>query len=303
MHYVENSHDTNDRLGWIDEDLFGFLSDLYERHLLNNTAVFLYSDHGARFGDKFNSPQRYIEERKPFVSLYLPDAYKRANAAKYANLVANKNQLVSPFDMHATVRDLTCMQPIEYDAAKMRQFEENADPKRHRSLSLLSAISPQRTCEDIGISDHFCACIRPWRRVSVKRSEIVAASQFVVASINQLTEPVRDRCLKLTLKATQMAEKLINQNNRTIFKIELTTSPNDAIYEVLVHRHEVASYEFKSPEFSIKNRNDISRIDAYGEQPHCVADFNNNPSFILDLRKFCFCKKNKSPQRRRGRVF
>jgi hypothetical protein len=44
MHYVENSHDHPDRLNWIDQDLYEFLSQGYEKdNIFNNTAIFLYS--------------------------------------------------------------------------------------------------------------------------------------------------------------------------------------------------------------------------------------------------------------------
>ena len=65
MHYVENSHDTNSRFTWIDNDLFSFLEKGHTEKLFENTAIFLFSDHGARFNDKRKSDTGYLEERLP----------------------------------------------------------------------------------------------------------------------------------------------------------------------------------------------------------------------------------------------
>lgn len=290
MHYVENSHDDNNRLNWADQDLFQFLSDGFKNNMFDNTAIFLFSDHGVRFTDKRGSSQRYLEERMPFFSIHLPESYKQRYPEKYENLKANLNLLTSPFDIYATVRDLTCLDSNSNN-------ENNTD----RSISLLDKISAQRKCEDIGISEHYCICVEPWKTLSKNSDTIVSASKFSVDSINSMTESVRNLCEVLTLKEIISAESLV-KNNKIVYKIEFITMPNKGIYEVLVHGgtvHENANFEFKSEFFNIKSRNEISRIDAYGSQPKCVSNFNENPEFILDLRKFCFCKKTA----KRGRRF
>jgi hypothetical protein len=96
-------------------------------------------------------------------------------------------------------------------------------------------------------------------------------------------------CVELSLKEIISAEVLKKSAN-LVYKIQLITKPNNGIYEALLYNRLMHGFEFKSTRFSISSRNEISRIDAYGEQPYCVADFASNPSYILDLRKFCFCK-------------
>jgi hypothetical protein len=93
-------------------DLYSFLSNGYNEGLFDNTAIFLYSDHGTRFSNKRSSKERYLEERLPFFAIYLPEEYKLNNPNKFNNLKINTNLLTSPFDIYATVRDLTCLNPI-----------------------------------------------------------------------------------------------------------------------------------------------------------------------------------------------
>jgi hypothetical protein len=70
MHYVENSHDTNERFNWVDSDLYKFLKTGYDERLFEDTAIFLFPDHGLRFVDKLTSNNRYLEERLPFFAVY-----------------------------------------------------------------------------------------------------------------------------------------------------------------------------------------------------------------------------------------
>ena len=79
-----------------------------------------------------------------------------------------------------------------------------------------------------------------------------------------------------------------------LYKIQLETLPNEGIYETLLSNEINQENEFNSDELSIHSRNDISRIDSYGEQPICINDFEKNPAELLDIRKFCFCKTLKT---------
>lgn len=284
MHYVENSHESNERFNWIDNDLYDFLKVGHYENLFENTAIFLFSDHGARFNDKRSSDTRYLEERLPFFAVYLPEEYRQSNPKKYENLQKNSKLLTSPFDIYATVRDLTCLDE-----------SISITNKRHRSLSLLEEISLERNCEDIGISEHYCTCEQNWMDVEVTDEKIRNAAQFTVQSVNQITALMRTLCLELFLKEIISAE-FLNKTNELVYKIQIVTKPNNGVYEALLFDSNKPEFEFSSDKFSIKSRNEISRIDAYGSQPYCVSNFANNPAHVLDLRKFCYCKpkiKNK----------
>ena len=284
MHYVENSHNTNGRFNWVDDDLYTFLKNGHKNNIFNNTAIFLFSDHGSRFTDKKTSKNRYLEERMPFFSIYLPESFKAQNQIKYTNLKENLNYLTSPFDIYATVRDLTGLEPLVDPKAK--------SPELQRSISLLNKISPERNCEHIGISDHFCICVKQWVDVDINNVNVSKAVEFTMQIINSFTNSMRHHCAKLSLRQVITAELLI-RNKFSIYKIQFITNPNRGVYETLLYNSfnkNFDTHEFKLNKFSIKSRHDISRIDGYGDQPKCIADFKSEPNFNLDLRKFCFCK-------------
>lgn len=140
MHYIENSHDGNQRAQQIDGDLVEFLRTNWRKDNFKNTAIFLYSDHGVRFGKERNAPQGYLEERQPFFSIYLPPEYRNANPGKMKSLKKNAQQLTSPFDIHETIRDVTCL----------------ASKRLKRAMSVLGEIPIERTCAQMGISLHYC---------------------------------------------------------------------------------------------------------------------------------------------------
>ena len=278
MHYVENSHDTNERFNWVDKDLHEFLNVGYTQGLFDNTAIFLFSDHGARFNNKKESDDRYLEERLPFFAVYLPNEFKEAHKDKYANLIKNSNLLTSPFDIHETIRDLSCLNE------KLKDTKND----KSRSISLLKRISPNRNCDHIGISNHYCTCVEDWKRANTSSKKIEMVANYTVSSINNITDGFRHLCAEFRLKEIISAEVLLKEN-LNLYRIQLITEPNNGTYEVIVHQGSMKNFEFKSTEFSIKSRNEISRIDAYGSQPNCVTNLTGTQFFFLDLRKFCYC--------------
>ena len=67
------------------------------------------------------------------------------------------------------------------------------------------------------------------------------------------------------------------------YQITLETSPSGALYEATVQvNKQLGTYNVQ--------RDDISRINVYGNQPFCVRD-----SFPA-LMKFCYCKGYKMPK-------
>jgi len=148
--------------------------------LFDNTALFLYSDHGPRFTDKRSRNNRYIEERLPFFAIYLPQWFKQKYPAKLNNLKVNSNLLTTPFDIYATIRELTCLKPLE----KNHDFPM-------RSISLLEKINLKRSCDSIPVSDHYCACVQNWISVKISDPKIKEAVLFAIQIINQITSSQR----------------------------------------------------------------------------------------------------------------
>lgn len=104
-HYIENSHDGNARAYQLDGDLRRFLENITTPgNGFDDTVIFLYSDHGARFATERLTPQGALEERMPFFAIRMPTWFKDAHPDEYDNLLKNTKKLITPFDIYATLR-------------------------------------------------------------------------------------------------------------------------------------------------------------------------------------------------------
>ena len=286
MHYIENSHDGNERANYLDNDLFNFLSENYKKKNFDQTAIILYSDHGSRFAEERWSPQGYLEERTPFFSIYLPKTYHEKFPNKIANLIKNSQQLTTPFDIYQTLRDIGCL-------------DVDKKPESIRSISLLDEIPVNRSCEQIGISLHYCICELDWTAQDVNDKFSIQAANFVVNHINEnLLKKATEYCLPLRLK-TIYSIKASRVKNSVYLKVNLMTSPNDANYEAMINYRKVNEVF----EFEIESSDQISRTNSYGAQPLCLDRAPPSKNFTVDLRKFCMCnqkiRKYKMPFKRR----
>lgn len=273
MHYIENSHDGNERVNYLDHDLMNFLAYNFESGYLNNTALFLYSDHGSRFGKDRWSNQGDLEERLPFVSLFLPESYAKKNPERFKNLRQNSQQLTTPFDIHETIRELSCT-------------KKKDRKKEIRSISLLDKIPLNRTCQTIGLSVHYCVCDQNWIFLDVTEKFSKQSAEYVVTYLNKELYKAKEYCLPLRLNKLNYVKKA-KIAGEVYFKINLVTVPNNAKYEALVKFNQIEK------KLHIKSPDSVSRLDAYGAQPKCLENVPTSKNLNVDLRKFCLCRPKK----------
>lgn len=284
----ELSHDDYNLVGYADTDLQNFLKSLHEEGILNNTLLMLMSDHGHRFASIRETQQGKQEERLPFFAIAVPSWLESKYPAAVQNLRTNGNRLTTPFDIYATL--LTVLNP------KVPKVGDVSS----RSISLFSEVPIERTCTNAGIEPHWCACLS-WAWVPLDDPIAKKASQAVIDLINELTEQQRQLCAKLILDKVTRAEKLQpnkallkfkknadkdgfvgdftdnTQISDIIYQIQFYTFPNHGIYEASV------KYNILKETFQVREE-EISRINMYGAQPHCIQDMYPN------LRKYCYCK-------------
>ena len=71
------THDNLNLLNLADEPCLQYLQEMEKMGALNNTALFFVSDHGIRFGDIRSTYVGMLEERLPYVILYLPPWFRK----------------------------------------------------------------------------------------------------------------------------------------------------------------------------------------------------------------------------------
>ena len=292
--HADISHDDQNTIGYVDDDFKSNLQVLEKENFLNNTLLIIFGDHGARFSDLRKTIQGKLEERLPFMSITLPEWFIEKYPDLHSNLVHNSKVLTTPFDVYATLRHLLSYPSYPSGITTGQSLFNKID-------------EDSRTCENAGVEEHWCPCLN-LEDISTDEPLIKKLADFVVTHMNSLIfqkYQLGKLCRKLVLKEINSAfrdmpsEKmqLFAESRRdsdcdscgllfgdkstntlvddTLYQLQFVTSPNEGFYE--------ASIKLKKGVPSLAG--DISRIDAYKDQPYCIAE-----KFPL-LRKYCYCSQ------------
>ncbi|GJQ83832.1 hypothetical protein Trydic_g5690 [Trypoxylus dichotomus] len=255
-----------------------FIARLHKKNLLNNTAFIFLSDHGMRWGDIRSTFQGRVEERLPFLHIYLPEWYRNDYPLTYSNLMWNARRLTTPFDLHRTLLDL--FDPYALTRQFLHERQENETVRR--DYSLFEAITPERTCENASISRHWCTC-QTSVKVDTNNTVILEAANFTVHYINRLLVGYDD-CVSLELDEvihahlrTHDKEIRTEDQSEEQYTLTLRTRPSEALFEVTVKRD--VSKDGRS---SYEIVGTISRINLYDI---CCS----SSSCVISSKEISFC--------------
>ncbi|CAB3245194.1 unnamed protein product [Arctia plantaginis] len=288
------THDNFNMISTADNATVNLLKTLVERRVLEDTLVMIMGDHGPRYANVRDTLQGKLEERLPLMGVLLPEKLKRKRPNIQAVLEENANALTTPHDIHATVLDVLDMKehnnPYKVEGADLP-----------RGLTLLEPIPRNRSCSEAGIEPHWCACLN-WHNVSETEPIYRKAVDAFIDYINSLTEEVRSECIVRTWTETkwvmrQVANKRVllfagakdadgyvgNFNAKVKYEsenyqIKVVVGPGRGVYEASM------KYLIKEDKFIINTR-DISRTNAYGEEPSCIS------AKLPILNPYCYCKE------------
>lgn len=283
------THDFLENSAAADEPYFTFLTKLSSTGSLNNTVLLFFSDHGLRFGKVRNSFVGRLEERLPFMYIVFPPWFKNKYPFLINNLKTNARRLTTPFDIYETLVDILHF--------KDRSYYSRTPVSNKRGISLLSEIPENRTCEDASILPHWCTCAHHIKLSPIDKN-VRTLSANIVHTINEYLVKYNNLCEQLYVDSIIEAEKLVLSDKVLKFKesrndvigrhvsygdkakayvdyqLTLKTRPGGAIFEATIQHNEIDDlYEI---------RGDISRINLYGDQSHCISNHN--------LKKYCYCK-------------
>ena len=270
----------------IERDFLNLLREIKSKGYLNNTLLIVMGDHGLRYGQLRESIQGKLEERLPLFSMTFPPWFKSRYPKLAANLKTNTKRLTSWFDVYATFRHMLSYPDLPTDL-------------KH-GQSLLTEVPKSRTCAEASVPEHWCPCLQ-WSAVNAQHSHIKNSALATVQYINILNEAKnksRTLCEKLSLK--EVSHAMLEMPNKRVlqfrnvgwdwktrfndeyrgslahtcnYQLQFVTAPSNGIYE--------ATIRFVRGSFMVNVG--ISRVNAYGSQPNCIA--NELPH----LRKYCFC--------------
>ena len=194
-----------------------------------------------------------------------------------------------PFDIHKTLLNLLDFEP---------DTQTSMNPLE-RGLNLLNEVPTSRTCEDAGILPHCCTCSQQKVLSNTNESVIDISKQFVGKINEKLTNVSQFENLSLSEvkyasplvssdKVLSFNRKLSDVNNLLVeygkrvntyvdYQLTMQTRPGGALFE--------GTLRFDEETKNVKMMGNISRINIYGAQSHCIDTTN--------VKKFCYCKKTK----------
>ncbi|KAK3597998.1 hypothetical protein CHS0354_042351 [Potamilus streckersoni] len=184
------SHESYTSLWQGDRPLLDFFHFLKYRGHLNNSILIVLSDHGYRLGGLSTTYVGRLENNLPFLSVYVPESLKRRFPWIHTNLMENSNRLVTVYDIHKTVSDIS-----------KKQFEYKTDGlvySQRTARNLFHPIPKERTCVDAGVADNFCTC-QESIKINPSHFKTALLGNYIVENINKLLEKFLISCHELKL--------------------------------------------------------------------------------------------------------
>ncbi|XP_064611603.1 uncharacterized protein LOC135475605 [Liolophura sinensis] len=269
------SHDNLNKVKVADGVYLRFFKTLKAEGHLNNSVLFVLSDHGIRFGAIRQTHIGWMEERLPMLFAVLPKWFKQIYPTQFSQLKTNSGRLTTPFDLYETFKDILFL-----------NFTTPPSPtKLTRGVSLFSPVPSHRTCTDAQIPIHWCTCTSR-TLLSTANQNAQKVAKAIVAHINSIVNKTK-QCAKLSLLSIHQAllydlkgeafggsHSLTGNNQSSVdYRVTLTTAPGEAMFEASVRHYDLGD--------RFKVLDDISRINRYRNQSYCA----HNP----ELKKYCFC--------------
>ncbi|CAG9790034.1 unnamed protein product [Diatraea saccharalis] len=286
------THDDFNVIGAADNATVDFLRTFKEAGRMKDTLLFVMGDHGARYAQVRSTLQGKFEERLPLMAIVLPEDLKKKRPNAQAALEINADALTTPHDIYATVLDAL-------DWRKHWNDFKIPGADLRRGLSLLEPVPRNRSCSEAGIEPHWCACLT-WENVPENDPLYKRVAEELVRYINQLTEKQRSLCTPRTLTSIDWVMKQLPNKNmmsfvaskdadgyvgkfggkvdvqKEVYQVKIVVGPGVGVYEASL------TYLKKENKFEVNYR-DISRTNAYNDEPHCISAQHPH------LNMYCYC--------------
>ena len=286
------AHDIYQNTKLVDEDFHHFHQWLDESGIRENTLTVYFGDHGPRSSAFRKTMTGKLEERLPFLAFSFPRWFKNTYPTEFHNFQNNADVITTYFDLHVTLRHLL-------------GFSKGFHNTHKWGKSLFTDLVPlNRTCSDAGVMDHWCPCIE-YTPLNVSSPLANKLSLEFVKSMNLKLKKVPEAdqmCKRLGLLQIIRIQRI--QTNEKVrqfdgsfrkgcdgcgvklkdskkytsdsYEVVVSTSPNQGLYETTLVQDRATG--------KVKFTGEISRINKYTNQPHCIAEQHPH------LRKYCFCK-------------
>lgn len=274
-----HSHGDISQTSSMDNYLKDYLQRLRAQGTLEHSVVVFFSDHGLRFGPTRSTWSGHLEERLPFLFIWLPP-FLRAEHPEFAEaLLQNRNRLTTPYDLHMTLKHILS---LSGRSGSLETLDGAKDCPQCQSL--LQPVPLNRSCEDVSIEDHWCTCWS-YKPINKNSKTVRHLGERVVHYLNDYVTSFRNGslahlCQPLTLQGITAAYKARlaedDPSQIQIYWLTFSTAPNQALYEATVRYNKNSTSED-----NVQVTGSVSRLNSYSGEADCMNDFA--------IKKYCYC--------------
>ncbi|PIO75600.1 hypothetical protein TELCIR_02351 [Teladorsagia circumcincta] len=231
------THDDTASLYKADTDLYEFF--LKNKNALNNSFIFIMADHGPRIGEvqresnggscghgwakrqliieyaadpsdnEDDEAYTYFglrEQNNPLLYIVVPKHLRKSGM--HEQLLENSGELVTPHDLHSTLKDILYFQPEStFTDLKYKRFDSNP-----YGSSLLRKFESgvRRSCKTLPIPFQYCICQYEKKIITDKRKLAVLGNYSVARLVSTLdSHEVLDECQPIALSEVLLAEEYL----------------------------------------------------------------------------------------------
>ncbi|KAK6727629.1 hypothetical protein RB195_005365 [Necator americanus] len=225
------------------------------REKLENAFVFFMGDHGPWVTKITTTFLGRYEANNPFLLVTIPKRYR--NTEMHIQLKDKSHQLMTNFDLHATLMDILQIQPLSnFSDISYRDMQPYS-----KGSSLLRIWRGARNCRTLPIPPQYCLCQLKWTEVRRRILEI-KLGVFLAENLNKL------------LKKERLDKKCIPQVHHSTLQVRVRKDTNnDLLYDVRVYLHPshgLFSAHIRSKSGSFVMDSGFKREDQYGTQGRCI---------------------------------
>jgi hypothetical protein len=216
--------------------------------------------------------------------VWVPQWFSQKYPEVAKNIVTNRDRLTSPFDLHLTLKDILGRKQASDMADGIESAKNvssiNGSVGCPTCVSLFDEVTYNRSCDDAGITPHWCTC-NQYQTLSTTSDTVQAAAKFVLSEIQAKLQTAVTRIQKSKKCAHLRLSRLVNvrgtvhnDSEHRDYVLLIETLPGRALFEATVRRLTKTDNAFKI-------LGTVSRINAYYSQSTCVNDLN--------LKMYCYC--------------
>ena len=248
IHFEESKHIRSRTLmNALDISLARFIVDITKEH--PHTLIVLSSGNGISHGPFYVTDVGQKEHQLPLLNLVVPEHLQLRHKDIFTNLARNQQQLVTPFDLYASLAHFMLFPQVELPAhyslihhvSTEQEEKEEKDEYEALAKSILQPIHNPRFCKHAGVDPRWCSCNK-YETLDFNTQPYSAIVSTIVKSavsyVNKIVKPHKETCLpiesKSVLKASRITLQLPEESEgRTVsaYTSVLFTTQTDDVFE------------------------------------------------------------------------